>query len=90
MKPYAHLLSLLCLLFLLPTFAQDKAATALQAPIPEPPAVDGTAHLLVDHHTGKLIAEMVRGQSPFMDISRMSLDRFGLNPAAHTPETASA
>ena len=40
--------------------------------------------------TGRLIAEMVRGQSPFMDISNMSLDRFGLNPAAHTPETASA
>ena len=57
MKPYANILSLLALLFLLPAQAQDKAPSTLQAPIPEPPAIASSAHLLVDHHTGKVIAE---------------------------------
>ena len=56
MKPFASILSLLYLLYVLPTHAQDKASPP-QPPIPEPPAIAGTAHLLVDHHTGKVIAE---------------------------------
>ena len=57
MKSYANVLSLLALLFLLPAQAQDKVSSAPQAPIPEPPAIASSAHLLVDHHTGKVIAE---------------------------------
>lgn len=57
MKSYANILSLLALLFFLPAQAQDKAPSTLQTPIPEPPAVASSAHLLVDHHTGKVIAE---------------------------------
>lgn len=32
--------------------------------------------------TGKIISQLVRGEKPFIDISYMSLDRFGLNPPA--------
>ena len=57
MKSHAIILSLLAMLFLLPAQAQDKAPSTLQAPLPEPPAIASSAHLLVDHHTGKIIAE---------------------------------
>ena len=57
MKSHAIILSLLAMLFLLPAQAQDKAPSTLQAPLPEPPAIASSAHLLVDHHTGKVIAE---------------------------------
>ena len=57
MKSYANILSLLALLFLLPAQAQDKVSSAPQSPIPEPPAIASSAHLLVDHHTGKVIVE---------------------------------
>ncbi|WP_288956768.1 FAD-dependent oxidoreductase [uncultured Desulfovibrio sp.] len=32
--------------------------------------------------TGKIMSQLVRGQTPFIDISYMGIDRFGLNPPA--------
>lgn len=47
----------LCLIVLNSTVAQEKTATSAPPPIPEPPAIGGTAHFLVDHNTGYVIAE---------------------------------
>jgi Glycine/D-amino acid oxidases (deaminating) len=38
--------------------------------------------------TGKIISQLLRGEKPFIDISYMSLDRFGLNPPALPGGTA--
>ena len=58
MKPLAHLFCILSLFLLTPVLAQDKTSAANpQAPIPEPPTVVSLAHLLVDHNTGKVLAE---------------------------------
>jgi D-alanyl-D-alanine carboxypeptidase (penicillin-binding protein 5/6) len=56
MKPLATALCLLCLFHLTPAGAQG-AATHDSTPIPEPPAIAATAHLLVDHNTGKVLVE---------------------------------
>jgi D-alanyl-D-alanine carboxypeptidase (penicillin-binding protein 5/6) len=56
MKPLATALCLLCLFHLTPAWAQG-AATHDSTPIPEPPAIAATAHLLVDHNTGKVLVE---------------------------------
>jgi D-alanyl-D-alanine carboxypeptidase (penicillin-binding protein 5/6) len=56
MKPLATALCLLCLFHLTPVWAQG-AATHDSTPIPEPPAIAATAHLLVDHNTGKVLVE---------------------------------
>ncbi len=58
MKPLAHLFCILSLFLLTPVLAQDKTSAANpQPPIPEPPTVVSLAHLLVDHNTGKVLAE---------------------------------
>jgi len=57
MKSLSHLLSLCCLLLLTPVLAQDKGGSNAQSPIPAPPTIAATAHLLVDHHTGQVLAE---------------------------------
>ncbi len=56
MKPLATALCLLCLFYLTPVWAEG-AATHDSTPIPEPPAIAATAHLLVDHNTGKVLVE---------------------------------
>ena len=58
MKPLAHILCILTWCLLTPVLAQDKTtASNPQPPIPEPPTVVSLAHLLVDHNTGKVLAE---------------------------------
>ena len=58
MKPLAHILCILTWCLLTPVLAQDKTtASNPHPPIPEPPTVVSLAHLLVDHNTGKVLAE---------------------------------
>lgn len=55
MKPIAPILSLILLFSFFPLMAQETASAKGQAAIPDPPPLEASAYILVDHNTGVVL-----------------------------------